>query len=266
MANKFNIGREATRKQLDINTFLGVDYSSSEINVSNARAVDMCNVVYKDKVNQKRNGWQQILKIEPFVYYTSNGEKKTNATDINGVWRFLGEDNVVHTIAHIGSLLYELKNLDDFLFSSATPLVNKEVVGGEVRNIASELLNYKSTAFVGDKRLYILGGNFYYVLRFTTNGDFLLSKVEDNEDTYVPTTRIGVTYKDSLVSSSTVYDDVNLLTQWRKNKLISGTYVDDGVNVRTTRFFDYELESAITPKTSNDLNDIEIVVQSLEVK
>lgn len=265
MANKFSIGREPARKQLDISTFLGVDYSSSEINVSNARAVDMCNVVYKDKVNQKRNGWQQTLKIEPFVYYTSNGEQKTNTTEINGVWSFLGEDNKTHIIAHIGSLLYELKNIEDFLFSSATPLVNREVVGGEIRNIATELLNYKSTAFIGDKRLYILGGNFYYVLRYTDSG-FDLRKVEDDKDTYVPTTRIGVTYKDSLIAGSNVYDDVNLLTQWRKNKLVSGTYIDDGVNVRTTRFFDYELESAITPKTINDLNNIEIVVQSLEVK
>jgi hypothetical protein len=264
MADKFNIGRANARKQLDISNFYGVDYSTSELNVSNLNAVEISNIVYKDKVNQKRNGWQQVLEIKPFIYHTLDNEEKTNGTEINAVWEFVGEDNQTHIVAHVGNILYELNKIDNFLFSKAEPLVQREIKNGKVYNYTYELENYKSSAFVGDKRLYILGGNYFYVLRFF-DGKFELTKVEDNKETYIPMTRVGVTYKDSPIASSTAYDDVNLMTQWRKNKLVSGTYFDDGETVRTTRFFDYELESAITSKKESDLNDIEIIVQSLEV-
>ena len=265
MKEKFNIGRANSRNQLDISNFYGVDYSSSELNVSNINAVDICNIVYKDKVNQKRNGWQQVLEIKPYTYHTFANEEKENGTQINGIWQFVGEDNKNHIVAHVGNILFEIQNMGDFLFSKAIPLVQSEIKNGQTYNYTYELENYKSNAFVGDKRLYILGGNFLFVLRFVNN-TFILDKVEEGKDTYIPTTRIGVTYKDSPIASLTAYDDVNLMTQWRKNKLISGTYFDDGETVRTTRFFDYELECAITAKQEQDLNDIEIVVQSLEVK
>lgn len=264
MKEKFSVGRTSSRQQLDISAFYGVDYSPSELNISNMNATDMCNIIYKDKINQKRNGWQQVIEIKPYKYNTIDGEEKTNGTEINGIWRFIAEDNKEHIVAHVGKILFEISNIEDFINSKSVPLVRTEIKDGKIFNYTYELENYKSTAVIGDKRLYILGGNFYYVLRFFDN-KFELKPVEEDKDTYVPTTRVGVTYKDSAVASSTAYDDVNLLTQWRKNKLVSGTYIDDGEKIRTTRFFEYELECAITSKNLTDLNDIEIVVQSLEV-
>ncbi len=111
------------------------------------------------------------------------------------------------------------------------------------------------------KRLYILGGNKYLMLRIAPS--YELVEVEDSDYTYIPTTSIGVTYKDAPTNLVSAYDDVNLMTQWRKNKLVSGTYIDNGVDVRTTRFWEWSLDTSIKPKTLSDLNNMEIVISSL---
>ena len=61
-----------------------------------------------------------------------------------------------------------------------------------------------------------------------------------------------------------ILDDVNMMSQWRRNKLVSGTYVDDGVSLRTTRFTDYQLDTSIKPKKPTDINNIEITISSLK--
>jgi hypothetical protein len=53
------------------------------------------------------------------------------------------------------------------------------------------------------------------------------------------------------------------MTQYRKNKLISGTYLDDGVALRTTRFWDYELDTSCIPKNQTDINNITINIKEL---
>ena len=87
--------------------------------------------------------------------------------------------------------------------------------------------------------------------------------MEDSQYTYIPTTTIGITYKDSPVNAISAYDDVNLMTQWRKNKLVSGTYIDNGVDVRSTRFWEWDFDTSVKPKTKSDLNNLEIVISSL---
>ena len=151
-----------------------------------------------------------------------------------------------------------------FLDVKVVPLLETETTGGIDYKVANlELNDSPSQAFYGSKRLYILGGNKYFVLR-VNNYDFELRAVEDDSETYIPTTTIGITYKDSAVDMAAPLDDVNMMTQWRKNKLVSGTYVDDGVSLRTTRFWDYELDSSVHPKNKKDVNDIQITVNSLK--
>ena len=256
-------------KVFEVTQFKGVDYSSVKLNVSDEHAVDMLNIIYKDNVNQKRPGWEQVAKALPIEYYTkSNGvyTKKTNSTNVNGVWTFTAIDGNKYTIAHIGKLLFWVVNFGvgkTFLQAQLIPIVTKELKDGVSYNVALELEDYPSQAFYGSKRLYILGGNKYYVLRIN-NRNFELAEVEDDEETYIPTTTVAITYKDSAVNLAAPLDDVNMMTQFRKNKLVSGTYVDDGVTLRTTRFWDYELDTSVTPKNPTDINKIQINVDYLK--
>ena len=47
--------------------------------------------------------------------------------------------------------------------------------------------------------------------------------VENSLLTPIPTTSISITYKNSIVSGRAQLDKANLLTMWRKNKMLSGT-------------------------------------------
>lgn len=259
----------SSRRVLSIDHFLGVDYNPAQLQVATNHATDILNFIYKDRVNQKRRGWEQLAKIpDDYTYYVQNGDsfvQKTNVPHFNGFFHLIGEDGLTYYVAHIGYLLYQVINIGkdkSFLDIQFKPLVNNILSGGVTYNVAKELEDYKSSAFVGDKRLYILGGNKYYVLT-VNDGVFTLSEVEDHKDTYIPVTTIGITYKDSPVSGITALDDVNMMTQWRRNKLVSGTYIDNGVDLRTTRFWDYELDTNVQCKKPTDINEIKVHISSL---
>ena len=260
----------SSRRRLSIDAFLGVDYNPAQLQVASNHATDILNFIYKDRVNQKRRGWEQLAKIpDDYTYYVRNDDgtftQKTNTPHFNGFFHLVGEDNLIYYVAHIGKLLYQVTGIGkdkSFLDIEFKPLVDSVVVGANTYNVALELEDYKSSAFVGDKRLYILGGNKYYVLK-VNNGVFDLAEVEDHEETYIPVTTIGITYKDSPVSGITALDDVNMMTQWRRNKLVSGTYIDDGVTLRTTRFWDYELDTNVQCKKPTDINNIVVKISSL---
>ncbi len=257
------------RKNYAIERFYGVDYTNGLLRVADYHATDILNVIYRDRVDQKRRGWEQVAKATAITYYVEEEDgtytQKTNSTNFNGFWRLLGKDEQIYYVAHIGNILFEVTNIGkdfSFLETRFKPLTKNVTVGITTYNVAKELLDIKSMAFVGDHRLYILGGNKYYVLTAEL-GYFDLREVEDDKDTYIPITTIGITYKDSPVSGSSLLDDVNLMTEWRKNKLVSGTWFDDGVTLRTTRFWDYELDTNVKCKNPTDINGIKIKINSL---
>jgi len=263
--NHYKLTFEKKKKVLEIAKFLGVDYNPAQLQVSKDHATDILNIIYKDRVNQKRKGWEQIAKVTNVIYYVKIGNQyfmKRNTTNFNGFYYLIGKDGLIYYIAHIGKILFQVTNIGighNFIDVQFKPLTKRIAA----RDVAVELEDYKSSAFLGDKKLYILGGNKLFTLT-ANNGVFTLDEVEDSEDTYVPVTTIGITYKDSPVSGMTALDDVNLMTQWRRNKLVSGTYIDDGVSVRTTRFWDYELDTNVHCKNATDINNIKIKINSLE--
>lgn len=258
-----------TEHVTEVNDFRGVDYNKSQLKVSNNHAVDILNIIRKDKVNQKRKGWSQIFKVEPVTYYIKNEDGtrtlKTNGTNFNAIWTFIAENNKQYVIAHIGNILFEVENIGKnytFLDATFNAITYTETDSSVVYHIAKELNDMKTNAFANNGRLYILGGNKYYVLK-VVNNVLVLNEVENDEDTYIPTTVIGITEKDASVSGRTPLDDVNLLTEWRKNKLVTGAYVDDGVSLRTTRYPDFELDSGVRCKNPTDINNIKIEISSL---
>lgn len=257
------------QKVFAVSNFLGADFNPAQLQIADNHATDILNVIYKDKVNQKRKGWEQLAQVEPYEYYAEeNGNfvRKTNSTNINAVWQFVGKDNRKYVVAHIGNILFKVEGLGNqynFLNVELKPLERKVLQGELLFNVCNELEDYKSQAFVGDGCLYILGGNKLYVLS-ADNNTMYLEQVEDGVNTYIPTTTIGITYADSPINGRQALDDVNMMTQFRKNKLVSGTYIDNGVDIRSTRFWDFALDTSIKSKKPTDINKIKITINSLK--
>lgn len=239
--DKFNLNlrndQYATRRLFTTESFAGVDFQEAETNLAKYNARDALNIIFKDGIDQTRDAWEQVAKADGRV---------------NSIMKFKAEDGYEHIVAHIGKFLYEI-----FRFGREHSFL--DAIFTKISNY--ELEDYKSLMRVSGKRLYILGGNKYLMLRIAPG--YELCEVEDSQYTYIPTTTIGITYKDSPVNAISAYDDVNLMTQWRKNKLVSGTYIDNGVDVRSTRFWEWDFDTSVKPKTKSDLNNLEIVISSL---
>lgn len=264
-----------TRYISSISTFSGVDYATQKFKVNQNRAIDLLNFVYKDGVIQKRQGVEELVSINPTNYIPQpfDGSEalltednfKTNTVNFNGIWTLTGEDNKLHIIAHIGKLLYEIKNFGTEEID-IMPISIKEVEenhNGTLYVYAYEFEDYKSSAFVGANRLYFLGGNKYMCMRFTLdeNDNTIISfyPIEDHPNTYIPTTTTSITYENSAIGGRASLDAVNLLQQWRKNELISGTLKKEDENTKT-EYFEYILDAPLIAKTDKDMKDILIVL------
>lgn len=226
-----------SRRTFTTGFFAGVDFQEAETKLANYNGREILNILYKDGINQTRDAWEQIAKAEGRV---------------NSLIQFKAEDGYLHTVAHIGKFLYEIFRIGK-RFSFLDAIFTKISV--------YELEDYKSFMRVSGNRLYIFGGNKYLMLRIMPG--YELVEIEDSVHTYIPVTTIGLTYKDSPISAASAYDDVNLMTQWRKNKLVSGTFIDTGANVRTTRFWEWTLDTSVKPKEKANLNNLEIIISSL---
>lgn len=272
-----------TRLTLSVSSFKGVDYTPAQLDVAEYHAVDIKNLIWKDDVDQKRNGLEHCASVPIVRYYvwnysTNSYQEKNNKNErqINGVYQFIAENAKTYTLVHAGKLLFLVTNFgDDYSFYNATwKLVADEVArSGEVYTVPVELENTISSAFIGSHRLYLLDGAKYRVVR-VINGKLTVSNVEDNSLTYVPTTTVGIgiswkertadgEYTDFSPAQPTPLDDVNLLTQWRKNKLVSGLFQETEYTVKSTHFFDYSLDTNIYPKKKTDLNDFTLQITKL---
>lgn len=254
-------GGSATKRVSPEFRFSGVDYSTQRFSVNQNRAIDLNNYVYINGVIQKRRGIEQLSNVEVYDYYVKNFDDtfdfstiKKNPTNFNGIWSFKAEDGKRHIIAHIGRLLFEMTK--EFTFK---PIFFKQIEGGkEYTNAAYEFQNFKSNAYVSNNRLYFLGGNKYMVLRFLPNNEIHFRPVENDIDTYIPTTTISITYNDSIASGRSSLDDLNLLNMWHWNECLSGTGKEE---ISTSRYFEYQLDQPIICKTKDDYKDIEIIIK-----
>lgn len=250
--------------------FRGIDFSPAQLNIDKLHAIDAQNIVFRDKVNQKRFGWEQIYKAEAYSYYVDNGDgtysEKSNPVQVNGVYKYVGEDNKNHILVHIGNLLFSATRMGkafSFLELKLTCIENKIRNGLNTYNVPVEIGNVKSQGFVQNKRLYLLTGKKFYVVKIRNN-KLVIREVEDDDDTYIPKTTTGITYADSPVPNATPLDDVNLMHSFRRNGLVSGTFIDTGSNLRSTRFWDYQLDTSVEPKIETDINKIKITINRLK--
>ncbi len=255
--NTSNIAQRRESNTLNINSLMGVDYSSSNINISDNHAVEINNLLKIDNVLQKRSGWQQIMSIEngsitqvdddggPVDIELSDGAK------INGLWmaRYNGNNKV---IAHIGTKFYFVNNIETFNFEK---IYLKEIATPEDVTIKNE----KSWGVVANDRLYILCGS-YIVIKLETEE---MSRVYDDVDTYIPTTTIGITPSEIPTDiSRTSYDDLNLLSPYRYNTMLSLESTDSELE-KYTYMLDSPMEYETYAGGDKLIGDFEITINYL---
>ena len=260
---------QAKRQTLNVNAFGGVDFSSQRLQVATHRAIDLLNFVYKDGVIQKRQGYTEVAVVPTKNYIAYPYDNGTITTTIltntskrfNGIWRFLAEDGEYHIIAHIGKVLFEIKDLDQ-------PIVKFELLSSTGVSVGSdsnyypttyEHLDQKSMAFVGNNRLWFLGGNKFMVIGFRAGDSQLIYEpVEESQYTFIPTTTTSITYKNSIVQGRSAFDYANNMTIWRQNTCLSGTgkSADD---YRRTKYYEYTLDAPLKLKhTAEDVEALKL--------
>lgn len=254
------------KKTTTVTRFLGVDYSTQKFNIANGRAIDLSNFIYKDGVMQKRNGYEELYKVKPFEYVRKNydgsldTEVSTNGVCFHGLWRFLAEDNEYHIVAHIGKLLYEIKNLDKWNMS-IEPISNETTkISSRFYYACYEQLDARSFAVVGGNKLWFASGKKWLCIRFLASGFRTITVVENSTLAPIPTTTQSITYEDARNSGRASLDNVNLLQKFRKNKLISGIGKVEGKEEDTK--YVYNLDAPLIWENENeDMAQVKIVIK-----
>ena len=247
----------ATRKITGISTYNGIDYTNPIFSIDYSRAIDSLNYIYRDGFVQSRNGIEKIFKIDPYTYIDiDTDEIRENSTNVNNIWAFIAEDDQQHIIAHIGKLLFEVINIENKDKIKLKPL--SIALRNNGYKVCYEFENIKSQAFVGGKKLWFLGGNKYMVIRFIDSNNPTIQPVEDSDLVPIPTTTVSITYKDSKENGRQNFDKVNLLTQWRKNMLLSGVGKIDNPS---TFHFEYALDAPLIFKEEKDMSKFEMIIE-----
>ena len=260
------------RKTFAITFNKGIDKASLPFEANPARALDALNYVYRDGKVQKRYGINHLIDGAATKYLgLAGGHVQTNPIRFNGLWRFKAEDGAYHMVAHIGRLLYEVVegesgyHLNLFYIRMALP-----IGGGIGRPKCYTLLNDKSTAVIGNRSLYVFGGEKLLRVRFQTDEQSETGyiktcvPVSSDENTYIPTTSISITYRNAKVSGRASLDQVNLMTSWRKNLLLSGVGInkDSGIVYNDSSIgYVYQLDGPIFSKSSQDSTSVRVKIK-----
>lgn len=217
MAYSTNYSQQSEQK-IVLDNFMGFDFSSSKLSTSKNRAVMGKNFINEDGVNKKRKGWTEIVNF-------GNGAK------VNGLWQFVDSEDTLHTLCHCGNKIYEIKyfeNQDNSFtqdiidLTSNNSLIDSTLIDSEIR----------SYAVVQNNKLFILCGDY---LMYVKRGDtWQLERVQDNIDTYIPTTTISIDAVGANDKTSGGLDEVNMLCSRRINTLnvpsnLENTAFDNGI-------------------------------------
>ena len=189
IASKRNI------QSLSVDNLMGVDYSSSMLNIQDNHAYDIKNFLKKNGTLQKRPPVEQV-----------------GIKGLNGVWECNYKGNK-YVIAHKDSNLYLVNNIDEY----DNLANNYTLIEG-----TGTIKNQKSWGVFTNDRLYILCGSYVVVKFVENNGVVSLThyNVYNDVDTYVPTTTIGITENGSTLGiNRTPLDNINLMTDYVKNSL-----------------------------------------------
>lgn len=201
MRAKTNISTKPVR-QITLDDFRGVDFSSSPLRVSTSRATDMQNLICDFGVNHKRNGWRELLR-----FYDAKNEI---GYKINGIFECAADESF---LVHAGNFIYRI------------PKDNMNI--NEDSKIFTNASDQPSTAFTHYDELYILCGKF---MVYRKDGDAYKLQNVDESVAYVPTTTISINKLDENgepTGTQESLEPTNSLTPKRKNKLVGDKGTED---------------------------------------
>ena len=186
------------RSQAELSGFRGVDFTSSPFKVASNRATKAKNLINIEGVNQKRNGWKQLVdigsKIDGFFKFTLNGDE-IFLVYAGKKFYTLTETNGEYTKANITNS------------GTVSPVIEQKLVSRRIQ------------LYVNKNKAYIIGCGDYLVYgKYGAN--YELRRVYNNSDTYIPTTTLSIN-EDSVVDSTrSTFEEVNLLSSYRKNQML----------------------------------------------
>lgn len=239
------------RKSLTLEGFKGVDFSSSPLRVRTNRASNMRNFINEYGVNKKRNGWNELFRIED-----SNGK----AQPINGIFQYVrGERKDL--LVHAGKRIYRVdENNGEYTYTDIT--LSSTYLPARVDTTL--LTNERSQAFFNKGRCYIVGCGDYLVYGTWDNGEtYELRRVANDIDTYIPTTTISI--DDDSVDDDTrgSLDDINLLSSKRKNQLLGSSEANKTWTLDSGSI-DTDTKVLITLETIEGEENVEFVQYRIE--
>lgn len=246
------------RRQLTLDNFKGVDFSSSPLQVRSNRASEMRNFINEYGVNKKRHGWNELLHIR-----NSQGVEQP----INGIFQYV---NGTHkeTLVHAGTHFYRIeKSNGKYTYTDIT----LSSTYAEAKVDLSKLTSTRSQAFFNKGKCYIVGCGDFLVYGSWNGKSYELRKVADNEDTYIPTTTVSIDDDTNETDIRSTLEDINLLSSKRKNQLLGRKFkegetaltwtldsgkIDDGTDVfisldtlEDNVAVTYQIENNTTDKT-----------------
>lgn len=213
--------------------FKGVDLTSSPFDVSTSRGIKSLNFIHRDNFTQVRKGYEQKVRFKKDQYFNAITKRTETNTSVkvHDLWELVDREGNRHLIAHVGCLLYEIKDID-----GDTPSYQMIKSG----NAAYPVVDKSIDAFVDDHMMFILGGIKYLRLSFNGNAYHIIPVDELIEpEIKIPTTTISITEDNSAISSRSGLDGVNLLTKWRYNRLHTG------LKTTSEKNFSYTLDAPI---------------------
>lgn len=193
----YNIPASKEKYTYSVDSFMGVDFTSSPIEVDKKRSPNARNIINNNGYNETRNGYKILNKI---------GSK------INGVWNIDTEEREMF-IVHSGTILYECSS--DFKTFT---------------NILSGMTDNRSIGIYFNEYLLIFDGT-RTVVYGNFNGEYKAQFLD--EVGYIPTTSIA---RDSS-GGGTDYEKVNLVSPYRINTFLPEKIKnDDGTETDQTVF------------------------------
>lgn len=177
----FNVPAAKTKNIYSIENFMGVDFTSSPIEVDKRRSPNAKNIINNNGYNESRNGYEEVLKLDD---------------QINGVWNIDTEERELFLI-HSGEKLYEVST--DFSIKTV-------VITGMTNNRSSGL-------YIGEKLVIFDGTRVVCYGKFENGYEarFL------DECGYIPTTSVA---RDSSGGGED-YELINLMSPYRINTFLA---------------------------------------------
>lgn len=181
MIYMYSVPATQTKSYFSIDNFLGVDFTTSPIEVDKRRSPNAKNIINYNGYNETRHGYEIVKKFN---------------LKINGIWNVDLPTKEIFLV-HAGTKLYECTT--DFLTCT---------------EILSGMANERSQAvYIGDY-LTIFDGSRAIIYTSTETG-YKVSFLD--ESGYIPTTSIG---RDSS-GGGTDYEKINLMSPYRINTFLT---------------------------------------------